>query len=410
MATRRKFFKKGTLGLAALAVKPPGDHFFYDESETDDFRKAAVTDSSTTDGLEEDVDEYLMPLFHKQLSELTAKIIAIEPEPDFKLGFITDSHYIDNSFPARETRNYLHARNIAELSLLQDIDLIVHGGDISYDYSTKQDLISCILKTTKELRKAKCPVAIVQGNHDTGDMSAFLKGRDPRLMISPKEWGRLISIDNDNRVYGDFSRSYYFKDFEDKKIRVIVLNTHDAWFLGDDEKVKYNRGQNIKGYPRTEALKAEQLEWFATDALNFEGKDNYGVIIISHSNLTRDLRVGRPAPVNYDVAEGLIVARKNKTRYASKPTEGDFGQNIQMDYSTANDVDIICCINGHSHEDIQIVRNGITFISTTCSRDKKDTSKLTGNDAWDVFNINTAEKKVKVKRFGTRGKDREFSY
>ena len=364
----------------------------------------------TTDGLEEDVDDYLIPLFHQQLSELIAKMIDIEPEPNFKLGFITDTHYIDNSFPPRETKNYLHARNIAELSLLQDIDLIVHGGDISYDYSTKQDLISCILKTTKELREAKCPIAIVQGNHDTGDMSAFLKGRDPKLMISPKEWGRLISIENDDRVYGDFSRSYYFKDFENKKIRVIVLNTHDAWFIVEDGKVKYNRGQNAGGYPRIEALKSEQLEWLANDALNFEDKDNYGVMIISHSNLSKDLRIGRPAPINYDVAEGLIVARKNKTKYASISTKGDFGQNIQVDYSTANDVDIICCINGHSHDDIQIVRNGITFISTTCSRDRIDTTKITGTDAWDVFNVNTEEKTVKVKRFGNRGKDREFSY
>lgn len=410
MDTRRKFFKKGTLGIAALAVNPFGNHFSYDKNKTDDSPKNKVTDSLTTDELKGNVYEYLIPLFHKQLSELISKIIDIEPEPNFKLGFITDTHYIDNSFPSRETKNYLHARNIAELSLLQDVDLIVHGGDISYDYSTKQNLINCISKTIKELRKAKCPIAVVQGNHDTGDMSAFIKGRDPKLMISPKEWGRLISIDNDNRIYGDFSRSYYFKDFESKRIRVIVLNTHDAWVIGEDGKAKYNRGQYVKGYPRIEALKSEQLEWFANDALNFEGKDNYGVIIISHSNLDKDLRVGRPAPINYDVAEGLIVARKNKTKYASIPTKGDFGQNIKIDYSKANDVDIICCINGHSHEDIQIIRNGITFISTTCSRDRDDHSKKTDKDAWDVFNINTKEKRVKVKRFGNRGKDREFNY
>lgn len=267
-----------------------------------------------------------------------------------------------------------------------------------------------ILKVIKELRKANNPIAVVQGNHDTGDKYGFLNGRDPSLMISPKEWGRLVSIENDDRVYGDFSRSYYYKDFDEKKIRVIILNTHDAWMLDEDGKVKYNRGENLKEHPIVGALKSEQLEWLAHDTLNFDGKDdNYGVIVISHAGLNDEIIPGRAAPINSDVAEGLIVARKNKTNYTSTPTTGDFGQNIQIDYSTANDVDIICCINGHSHKDNQIVRNGITFISTTSSRNIKDT-KITDDDAWDVFNINTNDKKVMVKRFGDRGVDRGFSY
>ena len=42
-----------------------------------------------------------------------------------------------------------------------------------------------ILKVIKELRKANNPIAVVQGNHDTGDKYGFLNGRDPSLMISP---------------------------------------------------------------------------------------------------------------------------------------------------------------------------------------------------------------------------------
>lgn len=348
------------------------------------------------------------PVFSENISEVALKLARIDDGYDFKFAYITDTHYIDNNYPTLANKNYLHARNVVELSYLHDLDLAVHGGDLNYDYLPFNKFLENLTLVARDFRKAKCPVMIVQGNHDTGDKHAFDTGISVEKVISPKEWGKLMSIDNDKRVYGDESRSYYYKDFESKKIRVIVLNTHDAWVLDSNGKPKYNRSENSSGYPATYAIKQQQLTWFANTALNFTGKDGYGVIVISHAGLIHEIDDYKRT-INDDIAFNILKARKNKTSYTSTTTTGDFGQSISVNYSTANNVDIICCINGHTHKDATVIKDDIRFISTTSSRHPSD-NKISDSDAWDVFCINTTSKRVKIKRFGNRGVDREFSY
>jgi hypothetical protein len=188
---------------------------------------------------------------------------------------------------------------------------------------------------------------------------------DYTTLISEKEhYSRVMAPlkahNGDNMILNGES-TYYYMDFPDSQVRVIVLNTSDS---------KYSEGSFS-----TNAVSNEQVAWFRTTALDTD----YSVIVMSHIPFTDGFEVD-----DYAVA--------NKSDQILEAVE-DF---------VANGGTFIAYMHGHTHEDETIIdQNGRIHLTLS-------NSSNTGNRA-EVFIIDLEQRYVETVGLG-KSKNREFHY
>ena len=118
-----------------------------------------------------------------------------------------------------------------------NIDFIAFGGDglNAYNIRGKQAVLDMLNESFSPLKKSKKPVVFAFGNHDDNGFQ-LLNPNYPELrkewLISDKDWrDKVLNLYPfaEKRVHDDdyeFSK-YYYLDIENKKTRVIVLDTMD---------------------------------------------------------------------------------------------------------------------------------------------------------------------------------------
>jgi len=155
----------------------------------------------------------------------------------------------------------------------------------------------------------------------------------------------------------------------------------------------------------------KQLNWVAHQALNVPGND-WQVIIFSHAPLSGTF-LGNYNQKNSETLTAIINAFQNGEKYAVK-SDGEFGVDIDVDYSSQGKGTIIGFITGHVHEDGQMMYQGINCIETTNSLCQPTFNpwrvpNTKDEDAWDIYSIDKSNRKISITRFGY-GDNREFSY
>ncbi|MBF7115837.1 hypothetical protein ITQ90_10445, partial [Pediococcus pentosaceus] len=105
---------------------------------------------------------------------------------------------------------------------------------------------------------------------------------------------------------------------------------------------------------------------------------------------------------------------KNGTSGTLTSSTTDFPVNV--DYSFANKGTLIGVFAGHTHTEEYRVINGINYVqnlnSVGCAGNAEDRIlyfDTKDEDSWSVIGIDTANKKVKLTKFG-RGTDLDFTY
>lgn len=211
-----------------------------------------------------------------------------------------------------------------------------------------------------------------------------------------------------NRTFGD--DAYYFADDKEKKIRYIVLNTHDVPTDEKDEDgfAKYNSF-------RLFCIRQEQLEWFAHVALNVPSQE-WSVVLCSHENAAT--RAYQHRTHNNPLLVGIINAFKNHTSFSMKTQFEDepfCDAEISVDY-TDKGGNFIAWISGHDHKDKLEVIDDITCIITLHDAVRQDggsyPTRILGTNtehSFDVFLVDKAKRECKIVRVGY-GEDREFTY
>lgn len=150
------------------------------------------------------------------------------------------------------------------------------------------------------------------GNHDTGEYStlvgaAFLKNN--------------IGKYNEGAVYGSAEYGYCYRDFADKKLRVICLNSCE--------------GETISGNNAAYCFSPAQLLWFAQTLYDVGSKADaahWGVVVLAHYPL--DLGGAYPA--------GNIV----KAYVAGESTTQN---GVAVNFNNHNAAKFIANIHGHNH-------------------------------------------------------------
>ena len=237
-------------------------------SETASTDTSSNASSNTSSKLTEEqikMTQYLGTFSYK-IDELNEKT-----KGKFTFGLQSDTHHYDTS----KTQG---GNNIVALSHFVEMDFVGHLGDIVRGYSVEdidspENMRACMDDMVNRfVNNAKIPVMMTVGNHDTNSMWCNKWG-DHTTQITPAEqktriFDRLKEHNGDKMVTDD-DGSYYYMDFPEDGIRVIMLNTSNDTYDGTK-------------MCSTSLVSEKQIEWFKTEALNTQNR----VIVMSHIPFT----------------------------------------------------------------------------------------------------------------------------
>lgn len=357
---------------------------------------------STVDNLlnfsdaESDMEIEVPSYYQAKINEIVNSI----DKSELNIGFITDSH---NQYSGYAPNSLKHYEYIALLSRLTHLDAVISGGDNANGWYSKPQILSELKSATSALFNRVKPdtdVYFLHGNHDNG---AFQNGKKNLEDIITNEELKVLYQTKRN-VYREVRNGdsiYCYKDYIDKKIRVIMLNSFDFPNSTDSGGTLIYDNLNYGCY------RNEQLNWLSHVALQVPL--DYHVLIFTHAPLPGAF--DNSTQYNSDVLLNILKAFKNGQNYTINDNTREFPVSIDVDFS--NSGTLIAIINGHLHRDDSTVYEGILCISVDASLCYSGAAGRVVNtateDCWDVFSINLKSRTIKAKRFGF-GSDRNWQY
>lgn len=286
--------------------------------------------------------------------------------------FMTDSHWPSNAknSPAL-IRKILDNTNIIK---------VFGGGDVINLHPSKSEAINYQRDFIKSFKDLNIDILNILGNHDLNNNEATY-GSEAYLSIK-EVYSTLFKISENNmngmpkvsETNGDSNRNiFYYIDNPIQKIRYIILNNARS-------KIYYNQND-----PQLLFLKEKMQELSA----------GWTIVAFAHIYWS-------------GIVDGI-------------PTENEYGTQItDLIDSLYDELDatFAALIVGHCHYDFsKNSTKGYAVISTTSDAYQLSDTDLSPvmtlgtstEQAFDVFNIDTANRKIYTTRIGA-GEDREFSY
>lgn len=322
---------------------------------------------------------------------------------DVLIGFITDDHYQAGTFTPKSLNHYSW---FAEVARQLEPDFVIAGGDningdISYNYN--QDAYKRVTATLNGQISPTAPIFWLNGNHDNGNGQA---GRTPSTVISRNEMKQYFNTKG--CPFGevrDGGSLYFYKDFTDKKLRVIGLDGFDLPESTDSDGSLHYTTLNQGGYQQKQIT-------FLAKALKLPAND-WQVIIFCHTPLsgadtsesllasTQDAR-----QFNDNLVRGILNAFEQGTSFSGDNTNSsDLPAKIAVDFTDQGKGTLIGEITGHMHTDKNLKWNGINFVAR-----QKATAFNYGNDiprldsieetAFDFIGINYSKRSMTFYRLG----------
>lgn len=339
---------------------------------------------------------------------------------DFNIGFITDTHWEENYDANRpyaaygRTKYYdslNHLSNIQQLDGL--VDTFICGGDNTESGSRSLDVI----KKQSEIFALKASTVesdhfMLLGNHDQGSSRLINYGYKKDQLplddyIHQDEIKELWSInDNENGELRDGDSLYFYKDYPDKKIRLIGINT------SDDPEIKTDGGYEKYIPIWLHTVRQKQLDWLANTALQNVPED-YHVLVFGHAHLDPSLDGSNhnnpERHVNFDILLNLLNAFKNGQDYSGVSSITDFNVSVNAKFSKQGPRTLVGYFCGHVHQQRVNEYDGIKnyIFDNSFFEDTDDGTEK--QDSWAVIAIDTANRKIKIYGFG-RTTDQTYDY
>lgn len=332
----------------------------------------------------------------------------------FNFVFISDVHYDKWSDNNKSGLNRLNNA----LTLDGSVDAIISGGD---NVDGGAPLPEIFKSQTREyvnnlffMHDNGSDKFILKGNHDDASgklMSYYRSGilaEDGTIPI-PTTSSELQEMYGNNLLingeYRDGMSNYFYKDYPDKKIRLIGLDSNDIpdEIMNEDDRPKYY-GIMHMGYQE------QQLDWLANIALQNVPSD-FTTVIVAHvqadATTSSDTVDDHFTDMYYNV--NLMTQIVNDFKYGRSTTISgtieDWEVSIQTDFTGQGPRTIAGFIHGHRHLELFTNSVGFNSIGITCSIDK-DGNQV---DGWNIVTVDTVNKRLVLKGFG-RATDREYDY
>ena len=280
--------------------------------------------AETTESIYTEPEETVIPYIQEEVDRVVQRVQSVQQPGSFTFFAVTDTH----ESPANTAANQQVGIATALIRDAVAIDFATLLGDITSgtETTTLEDGVNEILAVNSYLEKAYSgiPNFRTPGNHDPLTYSYEQNGD----YLSNEELFDLIGAYNEGAVYGSTSSSYCYRDLEEFKLRVILLNTSETNAFS---KKPRNTGCFY--------MSGEQMKWFA-EAMDLSDRSDaglWGIMLLSHT------------PLDYDTIQKgtgkILDAYLNGTS-----TEFTWeGVDISYDYAGRNAPEIIANIYGHEH-------------------------------------------------------------
>jgi len=346
--------------------------------------------------------------------ELIPNIAAKLKKSNFNVGFVTDNHFQYGGYSPNGNYHYFLS---GILSQILELDAYVVGGDNINGDQSKSDKYNQLLNVTESIlgtSSEHTDVFFLLGNHDTG-IGQTAGGGAPNLSvvdnIGEDDMKRLYK--STSPIFGEVRNGdslYSYKDYPDKKIRMIMLNSFDLPFTATNGKYDFN-------FLSWSGFQNNQLSWLANTALMLPD-NTWEVVIFSHAPISGSFGNNSNGSglnqYNTDVLLGILKAYQSGGTYSVTDNGRQLPVNINVDFSQQGVKKIIAFISGHVHEDAQMVYEGINCIESICSWcntivNPSRVVNSTTEDAQDIFSIDTELRKINIFRLGY-GSDREYTF
>lgn len=253
--------------------------------------------STVPDYIEAESNEVITRILEAQTSE---RVI--------NLATIADMHYELDEHP----EGVLHASNAIEyISKRVPLDALLITGDhtdlyMDNDYTQGME---DILTVNALLQTSGLDKLVTYGNHDYHEIGSL-------------KTAKAIQGKCKNVVWGSYTGGYYYRDFDDYKVRIIIVNTNET-------------GGGNQGI----CCSDEQYNWFI-DTLDISTKtdaEEWQILILSHH------------PLDYYEKAGDGVYRFAHIIDAYTKGESWSGGGLSCNYENKNTSKIICNVHGHLH-------------------------------------------------------------
>ena len=256
---------------------------------------------------------------HKGADMVANKVIASRNHASLVIGAMTDLHTSGEDDSATSVKHACFAMN--EINKNTQLDLVAVLGDVMVDHmdSVNNPGFKYVKQQLDPIVKA-VPFVQLEGNHDLDEVNTSAD-------VRRQEYYAYIGANNVDVVtdFGNEFRNYGYKDFNNKRIRVVYLNTSDVAEEGMTTHLR---------------ISDEQFNWFINTALNFsnkEGASDWQVVVLTH------------IPLNYtnkylQALLQLLKDYKDKRNGSISPS----GTTISYDFRN-NAQTFLCHIHGHIH-------------------------------------------------------------
>ena len=255
----------------------------------------------------------------KGAEEVVNRIITSRNHASLVIGAMSDLHTAGTDDSATSVKHACLAMN--EINKLTQLDLVAVLGDICVDHMDSVNNPG-FLYVRQQLDPIDKSVDVIhlEGNHDLDEVNTSAD-------IRRQEYYTFIGANNVDVVtdFGNEFRNYGYKDFDNKRIRVIYLNTSDVAEEGMTTHLR---------------ISPEQFTWFINTALNFSGKtgaSDWQVVVLTH------------IPLNYTnsaISNLLQVLQDYKGKKSGSITQN--GTTISYNFTNCQQT-FLCHIHGHIH-------------------------------------------------------------
>ena len=200
----------------------------------------------------------------------------------------------------------------------------------------------------------------VVGNHDYNSNNENNIPNNISHIFTDKEvFNSIGRCMNGRVVWGSKEKMYYYKDFEDVKLRIIVLNTQDRIMRFNDSGEMISRDPMIYC-----GVRQEQMDWFANVALDFSDKadtSEWTTLVYSHIPLSPSYNQS-PQVQNdvcvWDIMKAFREGHAMSYSYIDTSEDADLSVNITKDFSSQGKMNLIGNICGHDHRQV-LIKDGI---------------------------------------------------
>lgn len=363
-----------------------------------------------------------IPEYVRTEAETVARIVNQHQSNDSIIfPFLADAHcgyYTDADNKATKLAGQL-------LNLIGNrvpFDFIANGGDMANGaYNTTREMTFDEIEDYTEFvsdAHRGVPAVWVPGNHEDAPYMATADRATQTDMFA--------LIGRKNRISGAVCPNgcnYGYLDLENRKLRVIYLDTDDKRSWGT---VAVGAGETAPAYLNAHNVGGAQLQWLANTALNFTGKTNpaeWSIVVVSHVVLNISGTIT-------DAVSGTVYAHSTKNaanilnayRTGKSGSITHNGVTVNYDFTTVESkATVICAVHGHNHKfSSETLAGGILSIGCPNVMNGRERASDDGNTytktagtangtSFCILTIDMENHKIYADCVGV-GYDREFTY